>query len=186
MTRSDGSETHPLTTTRREALKLAGAATVGGVAATLASGAPVGADVRAVVPTAQRFSVTIDGLVFSAILSLQLINSQSDVDFVLQPSGSATAVPSGLASQAIVLQRAWSSSKTDWIQWRALVLEGKTTVYSKNIAVEILAANLDVIERFTFSSAWPASYVGPTLAAAVGSQHLVESITCVYEDVVVS
>jgi phage tail-like protein len=171
-------------TTRREALKLAGAATVGGVAATLASGSPAGANVRAAAAATQNFSVEIDGII-STVQSVRLISNQSDVKFVPQPSGSATATPEGLAFQEIVLQRAWLSSKTDWIQWRTLVLEGKTTSYRKNVAVTIYNAESVPVELFKFSNAWPAAYVGPTLATD-GSQDLVETITCVYQGLVVT
>jgi len=184
MARSDRSKAQPLMTTRREALKLAGAATVGGVAATLASGEPAGANVRTAAAATQNFSVEIDGVIYT-VLSVQLINNHSDVKFVLQSSGSATAIPGAVASQEIVLQRAWSSSKADWLQWRALVLEGKSTSYRKGIAVTIYNQELIPVDRFTFKNAWPAGYVGPTLATD-GSQDLVETITCVYEGLVVT
>src|SRR5580693_1653805 len=46
------------------------------------------------------------------------------------------------------MQRAWTSSKTDWIQSRALVLEGKSTSYKKGMAVVIYNTTAMPIERF--------------------------------------
>ena len=181
MARSKDSERQPLTTSRRDALKLAGAATVGGVAATLASGRPAAADTPATTAS-QTFAVEIDGIEYRNI-QLQLIDSSSDVKLALKPSGSAIATPGGLDSQTIVLQQPWTYSGLSWLNWRTLVLKGKPAAYRKTIVVILYNDELVPVERFTFSNAWPASYVGPTLGGS--SPDLVETITCVYEDLVV-
>jgi phage tail-like protein len=178
MTDSESTQQASGGTSRRDALKMAGAAAVGGFATTLSSSAPAGAALRAAAISG-RFSVEIDGVFVVGLQMVEPITTESAVSYASDPStGAITASPGPLDNQSVVLTKDWSNT-SEWYNWRQSVVAGKTM--RKAVVIRILDRTSSAeVARYTLSRAWPSKYTGPSYSVK-NSGHLSESITVVYE-----
>jgi phage tail-like protein len=164
-------------TTRREALKLAGATAIGGLAASLASSAPAGAAVGSAFAVTNRFSMEVDGVMIAGVREVETIESASQVVYVPGPSGGVSAQPGPVTAQTVRVTKDWSNTH-EWYDWRQTVLNGK--VDRKSISVIFHNDAGAEVGRMNFFNCWPSSYTGPTLRAKQ-SGRATETIEIVFE-----
>jgi phage tail-like protein len=162
---------------RRDALKMAGAAALGGVAATVVSAGTADA-IRPMAYSGHKFSVEIAGKVVANLTEVDTMDNEIQVIYGTNPSTQAlSTTPGSVTATRIKITREWSNDTT-FIDWTRGVMSGKDD--RRTITVTILSDNGVEAMKYNFYEAWPCSYTGPSLSKSlVGG--LQESIVCVYE-----
>lgn len=163
-------------TTRRDALKLSGAAALGGVAAMLANGslqadAAVLPAAAAHVPTSLR--VTLNGVAVSGIKSMGVMSGEYEVSSEIDSTGLWVSVPVGVLSQRVSLTRHFSGDSTFLDLFQAVNPKGGGAGGAgggnggASLVVTVRGRRGSSVNTFTMSDCVPVSWTGPVYDAAV-------------------
>ena len=163
----------PSTPSRREALKLAGAAALGGVSVSLAgAAASARADAATILPG--RISVTIGGVPVKGLESVvPFLSASASVEQPLPGSKETISEPGDLITHGAVITRLWTAS-SDWLEWRMSVVNG--TVDRRNVIVKVFDTTGRVASSHVYGNCWVQEYTYPALHAH-SHDPLTESIT---------
>ena len=181
MTESRGASNEVSSTSRRDLLKMTGAATLAGATAIAAGAETAGAATRRF-PSASsaglRVAVQINGVAVAGLISVDSIESTSDVTYELNSgTGTITSNPGTPTVQAVVLSKDWSNT-SEWYKWRKAVLDGK--VDRRSVSVIFLNDAGKVSARMNFYNCWPSKWKGPELNAR-SSGHAGEKLEISWE-----
>ena len=148
------------TPNRREALKIAGAAAMGGVAVSLASTAvSTGADAATVL--SGRISVIISGVPVQGIVSVvPFISTSSSIQQSSPGSTEIISEPGDLITHGAVIKRLWSPS-SDWLAWRMSVVNGQTI--RKDVVMAIFDDHGTQLLKYDYAQCWVQDYQYPEL-----------------------
>ncbi len=151
-------------TTRREALKLSGAAALGGMAAMLASGSfedPAGAATTHV-PTAVQ--VTLGGVAVPGVVSVDSMVAVYETSSALE-NGQWVQNVTGVSTR-IKIVREWSNDTTfiDWFQ--AAGSSSGSTGEGESMVVKVTGRHGSQASVFTLSDCTPVEWDGPSYDAA--------------------
>lgn len=166
-------------TSRRDALKLAGAATLGGVAAATLTAGEAGAVTSAAAISTTNFAVLLDGVKLTKVTAFQTSSDAIEIDNVTASSGApARYRPGNNRTTRIKITREWSNDTT-FIDWYQQVVAGSTN--TRLVTVVLHSPAGPEAFRFNYYDCFPSEYDGPTLAVAKNSGHAIESLTIAYE-----
>jgi phage tail-like protein len=164
---------------RRDALKLAGAVAVGGAAALAVASLPF--ETQAAL-AAGRFSVEIDGVVVAGISKVAGLQVSTDVIEFREGSDPSLpqAIPGNHHPGRVRLSKDWSSTH-EFFNWRKTVLDGK--VERKSISIVFQNDSRDAASRINLYRCWPVKWEGPDLDAKSGTAVAIETIEIVWEGI---
>lgn len=158
---------------RRDVLKLAGAAALGGVALGVVEGGSVMSAGAQVVDSSQ-VNVTINGVAVSGLVSVVPFESSSTITQQTSSDGKTiTLVPGELESFGPVLTRQWTA-KSDWLAWRMSVIKGQPEF--RDVTVTVLGLNGIHLFQHVYGNCLIAEYVYPELNSH-GHEPLMEKVT---------
>ena len=173
---------------RREALKFAGAAALGGAVVTSLGASPVGAVTShalgaSAIPN-NKFSVVIGGVTQAHVTSFSDNGAPADPLTENDPTTGAllTSRPGKNSAGKIVITKDWSNT-SEWYKWRKAVLDGK--VERKSISIIYHDDAGGESGRANYTNAFPISWSPPQVfATAKSSGHAQETIELSYETMV--
>jgi phage tail-like protein len=155
-----GSREEPRTPSRRDALKLAGAAALGGVAVSLTEVAS-GSSAGAATIVSGRVAVTIDGVPVDGLVSVvPFVSASSSIE---QPSPTlkgTVSEPGDLVTHGAVITRQWTPT-SDWLAWRMSVVNGQ--VDRRNVVVRVFDTKGHLIMKHVYLDCWVQEYTYPEL-----------------------
>ncbi len=162
---------------RRDALKLAGALALGGVAGVLTSAgdAHAAGGPRA---TVTSFQVEIDGSVVQGLESVEGIEGEVNVVEFRGGDGAVHFVQGAPKPPRMLLTRTWNL-RAEFLHWWQMVGRGD---FVKGLSIVFLDAAGQEVQRLNFSDCWPTKWIGPSMDAQ-NSGHPTESLEIVWESV---
>jgi len=169
MAKDTEDQTHAEGTTRRDALKISGAAALGGVAAMLAGGAistevAAAATTPAHIPTSLR--VSLNGVALAGIVSMEVLSGEYSTTSETTSTGQWAAVPTGLLAQRVSLTRHFSKDLTFVNLFQSVSGKGNGGGTGASLVVQVRGRRGSLINKFTLSDCTPIAWTGPVYDAA--------------------
>lgn len=150
---------------RRDALKLGGAAALGGVAAALAAEAageqPAGAATTPThVPTSLR--VTVNGALLKGVRSMSTNAAAYELTSSTDSTGAWSASPSGIEGQVVSFSRYFTGDPAFLDLYQS---QNGDSSQRMTVVVTVLGRKGSIANTFTLSECFPVSWNGPTYTA---------------------
>ena len=178
-------------TTRREALKLTGAAALGGVAAMLANGAiaagPADAATLPVhVPTSLR--ATVNGAAITKVTSMDVNDSELAVGTSEDSTGAWVPVATGILSQRVSISRHFSTSSPLRNLYNKS-MQGSAGSPPYTVTIQVRGRRGSVVNTFTLSGCFASRWEGPTydavtMAKGGKADQPIETVDFTYQKIV--
>lgn len=125
------------------------------------------------------FRVEIEGIPQSFGISVQGIQSESEIMQVRQGNTNTTTMTPGAVKQSKLEVSQALTSRHEFFNWRQAVLTGQPSAY-RTVSIVLVGTNQKDLFRMTFYRCWPTKWKGPDLNPKSNSI-ATESLELVYE-----